>query len=87
MEAETNGAFINATERLVVVADHTKWNVTGLSSIAPLRSAAELISDRAVPESARSVLEQEIVKVTLVDPQSLDGPDRLRFADHTRWGA
>lgn len=85
MEAETNGAFIGATERLVVVADHTKWNVTGLSSIAPLGAASELISDCGLPESARSILEREIAKVTLVDPQSLDVPDRLRLADRTSW--
>ena len=49
MEAETNRAFIASTEHLVVLADHTKWNVTGLSSIAPLASSegAHLRSRRA----------------------------------------
>ena len=36
MEAETNRAFVDATEHLVVLADHTKWDITGLSSMATL---------------------------------------------------
>ena len=39
MEAETNRAFVDADQRLAVLADHTKWGVTGLSTIAPLDDA------------------------------------------------
>ena len=57
MEAETNRAFVDATEQLVVLADHTKWNVTGLSSIAPLDASRDVITDtrhaRARPRRAR----------------------------------
>ena len=56
MEAETNRAFVAATERLVVLADHTKWNVTGLSSIAPLAQAETLITDTGIPTAAKTVL-------------------------------
>jgi DeoR/GlpR family transcriptional regulator of sugar metabolism len=72
MEAETNRAFIESTDHLVVLADHTKWNVTGLSSIAPLRNAKELISDRGLPEPARRTLEQAVGQLVLADPQFVD---------------
>ncbi len=72
MEAETNRAFVEATGHLVVLADHTKWNVTGLSSIAPLRAAAELITDRGLPAAARHVLDAEVGQLVLADPQFVD---------------
>jgi DeoR/GlpR family transcriptional regulator of sugar metabolism len=72
MEADTNRAFIASTEHLVVMADHTKWNVTGLSSIAPLRAAKELISDRGVPDAARRILEESVGQLVLADPQFVD---------------
>ena len=36
-EAETNRAFVDATDELIVLADHTKWGVTGLTTIARTR--------------------------------------------------
>ena len=72
MEADTNRAFVDATDHLVVLADHTKWNVTGLSSIAPLRAAHEIISDRSLPDSARLTLEQSVGNVVLADAQFVD---------------
>jgi len=44
-EAETNRAFIRAGRRLVVLADHTKWGVTSLSSFASLSEVAVLVTD------------------------------------------
>ncbi len=72
MEAETNRAFIDATGHLVVLADHTKWNVTGLSTIAPLRSAAELITDRGLAITARNILDDEVGQLVIADPQFVD---------------
>jgi DeoR/GlpR family transcriptional regulator of sugar metabolism len=72
LEAETNRAFVAATDHLVVLADHTKWNVTGLVSIAPLEAAAELITDRGLPAGARATLQQHIASVVLADPQFAD---------------
>ena len=53
MEAETNRAFVAATDRLIVLADHTKWNVTGLSTIAALSQADTLITDTGNPAIGR----------------------------------
>ena len=33
MEADVNRALVEAAERLVVLADHTKWGTVGISSI------------------------------------------------------
>ena len=47
LEAETNQALIETGRRLVVTADHTKWGVTGVSTIARLDRADVVISDSA----------------------------------------
>lgn len=49
LEAETDRALVAAASRLVVLADHTKWGVAGLSRIAPLAEVDILITD-AVPD-------------------------------------
>ena len=45
LEAETDRAFVAAARRVVVLADHTKWGTFGISTIAGLEDADELISD------------------------------------------
>ena len=45
LEAETDEALIASAGRVVVVADHTKWGVRGLVSIARLEDADVLVSD------------------------------------------
>lgn len=72
LEADTNRAFVGATDHLVVLADHTKWDVTGLSSIAPLRAAAVVISDRGLPDDARLALDLQVGELVLADPQFTD---------------
>lgn len=72
MEAETNRSFCAITEHLVVLADSTKWGVTGLSSMAPLSDAAVLITDRSLPQSARAVLNEHVGRLLLADPAFID---------------
>jgi DeoR/GlpR family transcriptional regulator of sugar metabolism len=79
MEAETNRSFVAAAERLTVLADYTKWNVFGLSTIAPLRAAHTLITDRSMPADARAVLDEEVHDV--VYTEQLAGGD-LHHTDH-----
>ena len=74
LEAETNRAFIEATDQVVVLADSTKWNITGLASIAPLHAAAEIITDRGLSTAARTALQAHVVSVVLADPQFVDLP-------------
>ncbi|NMD24741.1 MAG: DeoR/GlpR transcriptional regulator, partial [Actinobacteria bacterium] len=67
-EAETNRAFVDSTQHLMVLADHTKWNIIGLSTIAPLDRAATVISDRWLPAAARTALKQMVPQLVLADP-------------------
>ncbi|HXG40646.1 MAG TPA: hypothetical protein VNJ28_06855, partial [Candidatus Limnocylindrales bacterium] len=43
--AETDRALVEAGRRLVVVADHTKWGVVGISTTARLDEADVLVTD------------------------------------------
>jgi DeoR/GlpR family transcriptional regulator of sugar metabolism len=66
LEAETNRAFMGGAAELVVVADHTKFGVTGLSTICPLSKADALIVDRQLDPNALDLLRSEIPDVELV---------------------
>jgi DeoR/GlpR family transcriptional regulator of sugar metabolism len=65
LEAETNRALIACAERVVVVADHTKWGVRGLSRFARLNEADVLVSDAGLPPEARTVLSEHIEQVVI----------------------
>lgn len=65
-EARTNQSFIQAAREVVVVADSTKWGLTGLGTIAPLSAASVLITDDALDDGARHVLEREVETLTIV---------------------
>ena len=54
LEAETDRALVAASERLVVVADHTKWGVRGLSRIAGLEDVDVFVSDSRPATQARA---------------------------------
>jgi DeoR/GlpR family transcriptional regulator of sugar metabolism len=56
MESETNRAFVESSQQLVVLADHTKWGLLGLSSIARLEDADIAVTDDCLPSDARAVL-------------------------------
>ena len=85
-EAETNRAFVESTPQLVVLADHTKWNVVGLSTIVPLERAATVISDGWLPQTARTALKQMVPRLVLADPQfnEVPAPFEHRAADRRR---
>ncbi|WP_416876336.1 DeoR/GlpR family DNA-binding transcription regulator [Kitasatospora sp. SC0581] len=53
-EAETNRAFLRSARRVVVVADHTKWNAVGLASFADLDQLDVLVTDDALPAEQRA---------------------------------
>ena len=67
MESETNRALVDAGRRLVIVTDHTKWGVVGLSAIARLDEAALLITDTSISPEAEAVLRDQIAEVVCVD--------------------
>jgi DeoR/GlpR family transcriptional regulator of sugar metabolism len=67
MEAETNRALVRAARRLVVVADHTKWGVVGLSSFAAPEEADVLITDSRLPRRARELMAQRVDEIVVGD--------------------
>ena len=60
LEAETSRALAQSGQRLVVVADHTKWGVVGISTIATLEEADVLVTDSGLPSAAQEVLRERV---------------------------
>lgn len=69
MEAETNQALVAAAERLIVLADHTKWGTVGISSMARLAQAHTVVSDLGLPESARTALVEAGIELLIAVPE------------------
>jgi DeoR/GlpR family transcriptional regulator of sugar metabolism len=69
MEAETNRALIDAGRRLIVMADHSKWGVIGISAIARLDEADTLISDDGLEDEARLHLDDVVKLVIAGEPE------------------
>ena len=68
MESETNRALVACARCLVVVADSSKWGVTGLSSFASLADADILVTDSRLPADARGALAEQVGELVVVDP-------------------
>jgi DeoR/GlpR family transcriptional regulator of sugar metabolism len=66
MEADTNRALMESAGKVVVVADHTKWGVVGLSSIGALEEADVLICDDRLSAEAAAVLADRVGELVLV---------------------
>lgn len=65
-EADTHRALIAAGRRLVVLADHSKWETVGISSMAPLSHADVLITDDGLPPEAIEALSAEVGELIIV---------------------
>ena len=70
LEADTDRALIDAGRRLVVVTDHSKWGVIGISSIARLDQADTLVTDAGLALEARVILSGAVRELVIVDPLS-----------------
>ncbi len=67
LEAETNRALIEAGRRLIVLADHTKWGVVGISSVARLEDADTIVTDTGLDPSACSQITTAVRRLLLAD--------------------
>ncbi|MDF5758721.1 DeoR/GlpR family DNA-binding transcription regulator [Spongiactinospora sp. TRM90649] len=56
LEAETDRELIACARRLVVPADHTKWGLVGISTIAELSEAHVVVTDDGLCRQARDEL-------------------------------
>ncbi len=86
MEADTDRALIEAGRRLVVVADHSKWGIVGIASIARLDQADVLITDSGMDSETLAAVREAVPEVIVAeappeDP-SPDGPPRDATAAH-----
>lgn len=82
LESDTNRAFIAAAGKKVVLADHTKWDITGLSSFAGLHDVDVLVTDSRIDPRAVPVLRNEIDDVVLVDLPPDEEFDELDSEDY-----
>jgi DeoR/GlpR family transcriptional regulator of sugar metabolism len=71
LEADTNRAFVESTDQLVILTDHTKWGVTGLATIARLDEATVCVCDDGLSDHARSVLEREVGRLVISHPENV----------------
>ena len=67
LEAETDRAFMSSARSTVVLADHSKWGVVGIASIAQLEETDELITDSLLGEDARRVLAESVAKLRIAE--------------------
>jgi len=84
LEGETDRAHLASAERVVVVADHTKWGVRGLSRIARLAEAQVLVTDSQLSAEARGILAEHIDQLIVAQ---LDGARARRGGGSSRAGA
>lgn len=81
LEAETSRALAAAGRRLAVVADHTKWGVVGISTIASLDDADVLVTDAGLHPDAVDALRARVGEVLLAKvDQPTAGPARAADA-------
>jgi DeoR/GlpR family transcriptional regulator of sugar metabolism len=62
-EAETDRCLVEAAQRVVVVADHTKLGVVALAKIVPLSRVDVLVTDGEAPEGALGAIRLAGVEV------------------------
>jgi len=67
MEAEMNRAMVASAGRLVVLADHTKWGIVGLSAMAALADASIVVSDSGLSPEARDALAASVGELIIAD--------------------
>ncbi|GAB3499524.1 DeoR/GlpR family DNA-binding transcription regulator [Flexivirga lutea] len=75
-EAQTNRALIHAAKRVVVVADHSKWGIIGLSTIATLDAVDTLVTDAQLDEDARRAIGRHQVNLVVAARDDISAPGR-----------
>ena len=76
LEAETNRAFVAAAGKLVVVADHMKWGVRGLSRICDLHEVDVLVTDAGLAAGARAAIEEHVDRLVIAPKRRKAGLGR-----------
>jgi DeoR/GlpR family transcriptional regulator of sugar metabolism len=71
-EADTNRALVAAARRLVVLADHTKWDTVGIATIAALGDAQIVVTDAGLPYEARAELGLSVDELIIAEVEPAD---------------
>ena len=66
-EAELNKQMLAATQKVVVLADSSKFGKKSFAKICPLDQVDEIITDSGISKSQKLVLEGMGIRVTVVD--------------------
>jgi len=66
LEAETDRALLAAGQDAVVLADHTKWGVVGLTTIVDLHEVERLVTDDGLDADARELIEAHVGELWVV---------------------
>ncbi len=74
VEAETDRALVACARKVIVCADHSKWGVVGLSTIADLARVDILVTDDQLDPSAQRVLSQHVGRVITASPAPIEDP-------------
>jgi DeoR/GlpR family transcriptional regulator of sugar metabolism len=69
-EAETDGRLVEAAQKVVVVADHSKVGVVALAKIAPLSKVDVFVTSAAADEEILHQIELAGVKVVVAEPEA-----------------
>ncbi|WP_395245488.1 DeoR/GlpR family DNA-binding transcription regulator [Agromyces sp. MMS24-K17] len=82
LEAETDRALVAAGREAVVLADHGKWGVVGLTTILDLHEIDRFITDDGLAPEAQAALREQVGELWVVpvgddagtDDSGADGP-------------
>ena len=78
IEAATNRALIATARRVIVVADHSKWGVIGLSTIATLDQVDVLVTDAQLDAVARRMVREQVGQLMVAQPFDDEADNRPR---------
>ena len=67
VEGETDRALVASSRRLVVVADHSKWGVVGLSTIATLDDVDVLVTDDGLDQESRQTVSNRVGRLLVAE--------------------
>lgn len=73
LEATTNRALIAAARRVVVVADHSKWGIIGLSTFASLGQVDVLVTDSELDAVGQRVVGEQVGQLIVAQPLEDEG--------------
>jgi DeoR/GlpR family transcriptional regulator of sugar metabolism len=76
LEAETNRALVAAGREVIVLADHAKWGVVGLTTVIDLQEVDRLITDDGLAAEAQATLREQVGELWVVPVADVEAPEQ-----------